>query len=320
MSAAPGKANAKHPGTPAKPNKHDVPTWKILTAASNAAIVQVTSTAPADRLSLRMMTSSSKVGVVATFRKMIQTEGVRGLWMGNGTNAIKNVPQGMIMFFTYQKMKSFYKDPDNPRMQERLLAGGLASFNQLFFVYPLELIKTRMALCPKGTYRSILHCANQVRLHEGWRALFNGLCPSIYANVGYLGGQLVMFDAIKDLHDSHFESAPHPTVLYLYGLMSQVPPIATVYPFFTVKNRMQLQGYAGTEMLYSNMRSCLKAIFQREGILGFYKGLLPYCVKIVPGGAITLVVYDWTKDFLMRHNLQSVELPGKCLSCAEERA
>jgi len=286
-------------------NKHETPTWKILTSASIASIVQVTTTAPADRLALRMQTLVSNPGVVSAFRNMLKAEGVRGLWMGNGTNAIKNVPQGCIMFATYQTVKAYhYSDPDNPTMGERVFAGASAGFNQLFFVYPLELIKTRMALCPKGTYRSILHCANEVRLHEGPRALFNGLVPSIYANVGYLGGQLIMFDMIKDFHDDRFSSPPNPGVLYLYGLLSQIPPILCVYPFFVLKNRMQLQGYAGTEKSYSSMSNCLQTILCKEGLKGLYKGMFPYCIKIVPGGAINLAVYDWTKDFLMSNRFR----------------
>merc|ERR1719420_2591660 len=105
-------------------------------------------------------------------------------------------------------------------MSERVFAGAAAGFNQLFFVYPMELIKTRLALCPKGTYRSIAHCAKEIYAYEGPLALMNGLIPSIYANVGYLGGQLIMFDIIKDFHDSRFDSAPPPAVLYMYGLLS----------------------------------------------------------------------------------------------------
>lgn len=286
---------------PGQINKHDIPTWKILTAASTAATVQVTSTAPADRLALRMMTTTESTGIVSAFREMVRMEGIRGLWMGNGTNAIKNVPQGCIMFFTYQTLKKFYKDPELPTMGERIVAGVAAGFNQLFLVYPLELIKTRMAMCPRGTYSSIVHCAREVQIHEGSRALFNGLIPSIYANVGYLGGQLIMFDLIKDWHDSRFKSPPNPFVLYWYGILSQVPPIACVYPFFVVKNRMQLQGYAGTKVLYSGMMDCMRSIMRQEGAQGFYKGIMPYCMKIVPGGAINLAVYDWTKDFLMAY-------------------
>jgi len=221
--------------------------------------------------------------------------------MGNGANAIKNVPQGCIMFFTYQTLKKYYRDPDNPTDGERLLAGIAAGFNQLAFVYPLELIKTRMALCPRGTYSGILHCAKEVQRHEGSRALLNGFLPSVYANVGYLGGQLILFDLIKDWHCARYKSSPNPFVLYWYGMLSQVPPICTVYPFFVVKNRMQLQGYAGTETLYSGMVDCMKSILKREGVRGFFKGIVPYCMKIVPGGAVNLSVYDWTKDFLVAY-------------------
>jgi len=282
-------------------NKHDIPTWKILTAASNAAIIQVTSTAPADRLSLRCQTLQNNPGFVQVLKDMVRQEGILGLWMGNGTNAIKNVPQGMIMFFTYQTLKKYYADPEQPTMSERVFAGAAAGFNQLFFVYPMELIKTRLALCPKGTYRSIAHCAKEIYLHEGPLALMNGLIPSIYANVGYLGGQLIMFDIIKDMHDQHRQRPPNPFETYGYGLLSQVPPIATVFPFFVVKNRIQLQGYAGTEIYYKSMTDCMKQILAKEGVRGFYKGIIPYCVKIVPGGAINLAVYDWTKDFLMSY-------------------
>lgn len=232
---------------------------------------------------------------------MVKTDGVRGLWMGNGVNAVKNVPQGCIMFFTYQTLKSLYADPDNPTGGERVFAGIAAGFNQLFLVYPLELIKTRMALCPRGTYSGILHCAKEVQRHEGTRALMNGLVPSIYANVGYLGGQLILFDVLKDWHTRRYNASPNPFVLYCYGILSQVPPICSVYSFFVVKNRMQLQGYAGTEVLYSGMFDCLRSIFRKEGVRGYFKGIVPYCMKIVPGGAINLTVYDWTKDFLMAY-------------------
>lgn len=283
-------------------NKHDVPTWEILTAASNAAIIQVTLTAPADRLSLRCQTLQNNPGFINVLKNMIKQEGVLGLWMGNQTNAIKNVPQGMIMFFTYQTCKKYYSDRDNPSMTERVFAGAAAGFNQLFFVYPLELIKTRLALCPKGTYTNIIQCARQVWLHEGPLALMNGLIPSIYANVGYLGGQLIMFDIIKDLHDQYRQRPPNPFETYGYGLLSQVLPIATVFPFFVIKNRIQLQGYAGTEIYYKSMTDCMRKILAKEGVRGFYKGILPYCAKIVPGGAINLAVYDWTKDFLVSYS------------------
>ncbi len=46
-------------------------------------------------------------------------------------------------------------------------------------IYPLELIRTRLAVSPTGTYAGISHCVRQVLQHEGWRAFYRGMVPSM---------------------------------------------------------------------------------------------------------------------------------------------
>jgi Mitochondrial carrier protein len=46
-------------------------------------------------------------------------------------------------------------------------------------IYPLELIKTRLAVSPAGSYTGIAHCAGQVLRHEGWRSFYRGMLPSM---------------------------------------------------------------------------------------------------------------------------------------------
>ena len=46
-------------------------------------------------------------------------------------------------------------------------------------IYPLELIRTRLAVSPTGTYRGISHCVRQVLRQEGWRAFYRGMLPSM---------------------------------------------------------------------------------------------------------------------------------------------
>ena len=57
-------------------------------------------------------------------------------------------------------------------------ANGASSTRQAI-IYPLELIRTRLAVSPSGTYRGIAHCARMVLRHEGWRAFYRGLVPSM---------------------------------------------------------------------------------------------------------------------------------------------
>ena len=45
--------------------------------------------------------------------------------------------------------------------------------------YPLELMRTRLAVCPMGTYRGIWDCWGQIVRKEGWACFYRGLTPSL---------------------------------------------------------------------------------------------------------------------------------------------
>lgn len=49
-------------------------------------------------------------------------------------------------------------------------------------IYPLELIRTRLAVSPVGHYRGIAHCVQLVLAQEGWRAFYRGMLPSMVLN------------------------------------------------------------------------------------------------------------------------------------------
>jgi hypothetical protein len=46
-------------------------------------------------------------------------------------------------------------------------------------VYPLELVRTRLAVSPVGTYRGIVHAAKSIYRQEGMRSFYRGICPSM---------------------------------------------------------------------------------------------------------------------------------------------
>ena len=48
-----------------------------------------------------------------------------------------------------------------------------------FSIYPLELVRTRLAVCPMGTYRGIWDCWRQIVRKEGWACFYRGLTPSL---------------------------------------------------------------------------------------------------------------------------------------------
>lgn len=53
-----------------------------------------------------------------------------------------------------------------------------------------------------------------------------------------------------------------------------------------------------TETAYKGMSDVFKKTFQHEGFRGFYKGLFPNLLKVVPSASITYMVYEAMKKSL----------------------
>ena len=74
----------------------------------------------------------------------------------------------------------------------------------------------------------------------------------------------------------------------LAGLVAQT----ICFPLDTIRRRMQL---AGTN--YSSTFDAIKTIARVEGVRGFYKGIAPNAIKIVPNNGIRFLAFDYLKSF-----------------------
>ena len=52
-----------------------------------------------------------------------------------------------------------------------------------FAIYPLELIRTRLAVCPEGTYAGLSAAAASIWRTEGALAFYRGLLPSLVSGL-----------------------------------------------------------------------------------------------------------------------------------------
>ncbi|PVG00928.1 putative mitochondrial carrier protein ARALAR1 [Serendipita vermifera] len=69
----------------------------------------------------------------------------------------------------------------------------------------------------------------------------------------------------------------------------------TVYPIdlgFMQNQRSTVVG----QLLYKNSLDCVRKVFRNEGLLGFYRGLLPQLVGVAPEKAIKLTVNDFLRN------------------------
>lgn len=76
-----------------------------------------------------------------------------------------------------------------------------------------------------------------------------------------------------------------------YGAGSKFLAAISTYPTQVIRSRLQ-QRFEGRSLVYSSSWQAISVTWQREGLRGFYRGLVPSLMRVMPQSAITLMVYE----------------------------
>ncbi|PLB51219.1 putative mitochondrial carrier protein [Aspergillus steynii IBT 23096] len=134
-------------------------------AGGLAGCAAKTVVAPLDRVKILFQASNpqfakytgSWTGLVAAIRDIKRYEGGRGLYKGHSATLLRIFPYAAIKFLAYEQIRAVIipsRDKETPG--RRLLSGSLAGITSVFFTYPLELIRVRLAFETKKSSSSSL--------------------------------------------------------------------------------------------------------------------------------------------------------------------
>ncbi|XP_042854025.1 calcium-binding mitochondrial carrier protein SCaMC-1 isoform X2 [Panthera tigris] len=278
--------------------------WRQLLAGGIAGAVSRTSTAPLDRLKVMMQVHGSKSGkmnIYNGFRQMVKEGGIRSLWRGNGTNVLKIAPETAVKFWSYEQYKKLLTvEGQKIGIFDRFISGSLAGATAQTIIYPMEVIKTRLAVGKTGQYYGIFDCAKKILKHEGVGAFYKGYIPNLLGIVPYAGIDLAVYELLKSYWlDNYAKDSVNPGVIVLLGcgIVSSTCGQLASYPLALVKTRMQAQAMIeGTKQM--NMVGLFRRIISKEGIPGLYRGITPNFMKVLPAVGISYVVYENMKQTL----------------------
>jgi solute carrier family 25 protein 16 len=131
--------------------------------------------APLDRVKILFQTHNTQfvrytgswLGVSEAIRDIYRQDGPVGLFRGHSATLLRIFPYAAIKFLAYEQIRAVViskKEKETPF--RRLVSGSLAGVTSVFFTYPLELIRVRLAFETKKGSRSTLRSICKQIYHE----------------------------------------------------------------------------------------------------------------------------------------------------------
>lgn len=240
---------------------------------------------------------------------MYKEGGMSSMWRGNGINVLKIAPESAIKFAAYEHIKRLMRGQESRSMSmsERFVAGALAGGVSQTIIYPLEVLKTRLALRKTGQYSSIMDAVMKIYSQEGLRSFYRGYVPNILGILPYAGIDLCVYETLKRKYLQHSDTEqPSIWVLLACGSTSSTLGQLFSYPLALVRTRLQAQviaagttnGTATLQVSENGMTAAFKRILQTEGVQGLYRGITPNFIKVIPAVSISYVVYEYSSKAL----------------------
>jgi solute carrier family 25 folate transporter 32 len=180
---------------------------------------------------------------------------------------------------------------------------------------PIWLVKTRLALQQRTdlvaavagaagkaagsstAYRGLFDAFARIGREEGIRGYYKGFGPSLVLQTAHGAIQFAAYEELKHLASRTGQQPGSPdrsltsAEVSVYGAASKFLAAVSTYPTQVVRSRLQ-QRSEGRSLVYSSTWQAVAVTWQREGLAGFYKGLLPSLMRVMPQSAITLMVYE----------------------------
>jgi solute carrier family 25 (mitochondrial phosphate transporter), member 23/24/25/41 len=281
-----------------------------LLAGGVAGGASRTVVAPLERLKILFQSQvqpGKYKGVIQSLKLIGKEEGLRGFFRGNGANCLRVVPQSAIQFYSFHTLKPYFANSDGEMTAlRRLGAGALAGAFSLLGIYPLEMVRVRLTVDSSNRYNGIGDAFKKIVRHEGPRALYKGLVPSMAGIVPYVGLDFAVYETLRELPIVPKNAETNqPTVVakLICGGIAGIIGQTVAYPLDTCRRLLQTQGAdPNAPIKYKGMWHCLQTIYAEQGWRGFYRGLAPNYLKAAPAIAISFVIFEAAKDklFAMR--------------------
>ncbi|KAK4640399.1 coenzyme A transporter [Podospora bellae-mahoneyi] len=343
-AVCPTDDEAQVPRKPPKNKRSLDYVWRSGVAGGLAGCAAKTVVAPLDRVKILFQShnphfikyTGSWLGVSEAMKAIYQQDGPTGLFRGHSATLLRIFPYAAIKFLAYEQIRAIVipnKEHETPF--RRLISGSLAGVTSVFFTYPLEVIRVRLAFETKKDSRSSLRSICKqiygeqqkprtvagpvgeplpvVPARHGLTNFYRGFSPTLLGMLPYAGMSFLTHDTAGDLlrypKIAKWTTLPQPenapagkaaplrswAELFAGGVAGLVSQTAS-YPLEVIRRRMQVGGAVG-DGHRMRIGETAGIIMRERGLRGFFVGLTIGYAKVVPLVAASFYTYERLKTW-----------------------
>jgi len=251
-------------------------------------------------------------GVVDAFLKIGKNQGIKGLYQGVTPNLWGTSASWGLYFLFYNTLKSSSQkkqDVSSLSASEHMLIAAQAGSLTLAITNPIWVAKTRLCLQYEGTpgsvivasqnrYKGMFDCMTKIYKVEGIKGLYRGFIPGLFG-VSHGSLQFMAYEELKKMYNKKRSKAVDAKLNSLeyigFAALSKIFAASITYPYQVVRSRLQDQHRS-----YGGVIDVIQQTWRLEGGRGFYKGITPSLIRVVPACCITFVVYEKTSAYLLQ--------------------
>ena len=185
--------------------------------------------------------------------------------------------------------------------QVSVIHSGVAAFiaNTMTIVFfPFETLRTRFQVYDGFSqnqiqrYSSSLKAVKTIAQKEGVWALYRGCYMNLFGSFA----NFIYFSAYQNCKNFHHNLKDEYPETFKFLTSSEAAAFSTLFstPLWTIKTRIQLQGYKEDSPIHSIYQCCSKTI-KVEGVRGFCRGMLPSMV-LASHGVVLMYSYETLKE------------------------
>ncbi|ODV90299.1 hypothetical protein CANCADRAFT_31307 [Tortispora caseinolytica NRRL Y-17796] len=267
-------------------------------AGLSAGVVTTLIVHPLDLIKVRLQVLSQTAypSYSVIYRTATKNGFFKGLYRGVGLNITGNALSWALYFSTYDRLKTISADRDPTGRY--FLSSGLAGLLVSFITSPIWVLKTRvLATMPGATgYASIAQTAANLYNTEGITGFWRGYLTSIFG-VAQAALQFTVYEHIRAYRTASKTDNLSTLDILTMSALAKIISSSIAYPYQVVRARVQYETSHPSSPQGRYART-ISNVYRESGIRGFYRGIGPNILRVLPATCITFAVYENTISYL----------------------